>query len=415
MKQHRGAILVMVMVMGLGGFATPSFAGAIEARVALHDGRLSVAALSQLLESRLHMPAIKVDSRASIDLKGLGGSLFIKALDRSLGRACDLEISGQSLVVRLDSRALPGNVEEVRRAIRIFTEVAAPDATGAQRRGYGILLPQVVDPGRPLVLLIHGLDCDRTVWAPMARLLGDKGYQVAYFSYPSDQPIAESAALLSAHMHALREQFPHMTLDIVAHSMGALVARMYVEGKGYAGGVDHLILLAPPNHGSPWAGYRIVLEAQEHYRLWRHNPRWRWTWMITDGLGEAGEELEPGSDFLEGLDKLPRRGGVQYTIVAGDQSSFARVEADGVEAAANVVPAPARQWWGMRQYRSALKRFAVEIRREKSQGDGPVPIQSTRLPGVSDVVIVPADHVALYCPVDGNPPAAWPIIWDRLK
>ncbi len=404
-----------MVMMECGVFVAPACAEPHEARVALHEGRLNMGELSQALESRLHLPTLDLGTDASIDLKGLGGSLFIKALNRSLGAGCDIEVEPDAIIVRFDPEKLPTTLPDARRAIRTFTATAAPDATGAQRRGYGLLLPQTVDPGRPLVLLIHGLDCDRGVWGPMAKLLDDQGYQVGYFSYPNDEPISESAALLSRHMHALRQQFPNLRVDVIAHSMGGLVARMYVEGNTYAGGVDRLILLAPPNEGSPWAGYRLLLEAQEHYRLWRYNPQWRWTWMITDGLGAAGDELKPHSTLLRDLDKLPRRAGVRYTIVAGDQSSITRLVADGVEAPAKWTPTAARQWWGIRQCRGALKQLAGAIREEKSDGDGPVPVASTRLAGVSDVVIVPADHVALYCPVDGHPPAAWKTIEARLN
>ena len=57
--------------------------------------------------------------------------------------------------------------------------------------------------------------------------------------------------------------------------MGGLVARAWVEGDAYVPeSVGKLILIAPPNHGSRWASLRLILEAEEHYHLWRHEPDW---------------------------------------------------------------------------------------------------------------------------------------------
>lgn len=48
-------------------------------------------------------------------------------------------------------------------------------------------------------------------------------------------------------------------VDIVAHSMGGLIARSYIQGETYRGDIDQLIMLGTPNHGSSdvytlWAG-----------------------------------------------------------------------------------------------------------------------------------------------------------------
>jgi pimeloyl-ACP methyl ester carboxylesterase len=266
-----------------------------------------------------------------------------------------------------------------------------------------------------MVVLIHGLDCNRSNWFPMAELLIGEGYQVAYFTYPSDGPLEDSAALLASQMLALRETFPAVKVNVIAHSMGGLVARRYIEGDDYAGGVDHLILLGTPNLGSRWAAYRWVLEAQEHYNLWRHDPDWRPSWIITDGLGEAGRDLKPTSQFLQQLNARPRRAGVKYTIVAGAQHPIVPITADALDGTANLVPNRAANWWGFRQTESALHRGAEKLRQRIGSTDGPVHLKSTQLAGVEDYVVLPADHAALYYPMDGHPPAAWGIIRERLR
>ena len=311
--------------------------------------------------------------------------------------------------------AVPRDCESMTRAVREFTAAAAPEATAAQAATYGLLLPQRLAAAAPLVVLVHGLDCDRVNWSGMDRLLAAEGYQVAYFTYPSDQPVADSAALFGRHMRGLRERYPRMGVNVLAYSMGGLVSRAYIEGDGYAGGVERLILIGTPNAGSGWSRLRGVLEFQEHYHLWRHEPKWSPTWMITDGLGEAGRDLRPGSKFLKELNARPRRQGVKYTIVCGDQHPARRVAADWIDCTASWVPKRADSWWGVRQGKDALRRQANKVRNRANDGDGPVSVDRAQLAGVNDVVVVHADHVNLYVGTDKQLPAAWDTIRDRLS
>jgi len=325
-----------------------------------------------------------------------------------------VSVGNRSLVVRIDLDKIPRDCESMSRAVREFTAAKCPRATAAQAASYGLFMPEHFDPARPLVVLIHGLDCGQANWTDMHGLLEREGYQVACFDYPSDQPIADSAALFRRHMTDLRRAFPQSRVDIVAHSMGGLVARAYVEGPGYAGGVERLIMIGPPNAGSGWARVRMLLEFQEHYQLWRHDPAWRPSWMITDGLGEAGRDLRPGSAFFKQLNARPRREGVQYTIVAGTQSTARRLTASSLSAAAERISGRPASWWGFRQCKAGLAAEATSMRDHDGPGDGPVSVASARLAGVDDFVTVRADHAGLYFGTAQDPPAAWPTVRDRL-
>jgi pimeloyl-ACP methyl ester carboxylesterase len=410
----RNALVASLLALLL--VAAPAPAAMHEARIPLHDGRLQTSDLTSALLNKCHVHGVELDA-GSINLRGFAGSLFVQALNASLGEGCHVALDGdnaEALILKVDPKKLPHSFDSLRKATRVFTAAAAPDWTAAQRRNYGIWMPPQVDPHRPMVVLVHGLDCNRSNWYPMAELLIGQGYQVAYFTYPSDEPLEESATLFTRDMRAVREVFPEVKLDVIAHSMGGLVARDYIEGDDYAGGVEHLVMLGTPNAGSRWAAYRWGLELQEHYHLWKSDPNWHWTWAITDGLGEAGRDLKPTSVFLKSLNARPRRADVKYTIVAGDQHPAVPITANALDGAANIVPNRAAQWWGFRQTESALHRAAAKVRAHTGSSDGPVSVKSTRLEGVDDFVELQADHAALYYPVDGQQPAAWPIIRDRL-
>ncbi len=404
--------IAAIVVVFLSCCAVPAVAVPREARVALHEGKLRTADLAAALCRELNLPDCSFDC-GEIDFRGLNGSLFVTALNESLGDGCRISATDDVVVLHIDTEKLPKSVRTAKQAARIFTAVAAPDATARQRAYYGLWGPKNIDTTKPLVVLIHGLDCDRLNWQPMIDLLHKEGRQAAVFAYPSDQPIADSSKALGEKLALLRLEIPDLTYDLVCHSMGGLVARGYVEGEGYRGGVERFIMLGTPNRGSSWAGYRLALELDEHYDLWRHEPNWSPSWMITDGLGEAGADLKPGSNFLRVLNAHPRRAGVKYTIVAGNQHPARRITTNCIDGVAGWIPNCVSNWWGFRQTKNKLLNTAGRMR-QRGESDGPVSVESCRLDGVDDFVVVAATHASLCYPCDGYLPA-WDTIRDRLN
>ena len=395
--------------------AGPAAAVTTRVEVPLREGRLRTSELSAGLLGKLRLPEDLL--AVEIDLRGLRGALLVQAWNASLGEGCNIEIGDDALVVHIDTEKLPDDVDEARIAARVFTEIAAPEATAAQRASFGLLLPRVVDETRAVTVLVHGLDCNRWNWFPMAGYLEGRGHQIAYFTYPSDQPLVDSAALLRDEIAALRELYPILPINLLTHSMGALVAREYVEGDGYApGSVERLVMIAPPNHGSTWALLRWGLEVEEHYYLWRDNPDWSPTWAITDGLGEAGRDLRAKSKFLKQLNGRPRRDGVRYAIIAGNQHPAARMAGDAVAGTARIVPKGARHLWGFRHTYRGLREAAEDLRESTARSDGPVTVKSTKLDGVEDHETVHADHTTIYIPAHAtHEPPAWAFADERLS
>jgi pimeloyl-ACP methyl ester carboxylesterase len=285
-------------------------------------------------------------------------------------------------------------------------------AKADQEKTWGLKLPADVDARRPLVVCIHGLDSTSGVFGRLAPLLESQGLQVAYFSYPSDGPIRGAADRLADELDALRETFPGMGVHVIGHSMGALVARAYIEGDRYAEPVDRFIAIAPPNHGSPWTRERFLLEFNEQFWLWRSNADWSPIWMFTDGHGEAADDLKPDSAFLKSLNAGPRRAGVRYTIVLGDHHVLNRFYADGLAGMQACTPKPS--WWGLRQTIACIVATEARLLAAISDSDGVVPLESARLDGVNDVVRLHGDHNTLVMGTRGQAPVAWGVIRDRL-
>jgi pimeloyl-ACP methyl ester carboxylesterase len=296
--------------------------------------------------------------------------------------------------------------------VQVYCREKVAKAEADQEKLWGLKLPADYDPNKPLVVLIHGLDSQSGVWWSMAQLLQAQRYQVAYFSFPSDGPVRDDGNRLADEMQALHETFPQARVDLIAHSMGGLIARAYIEGNRYTQPVDRFIAVGPPNHGSPWTRERFVLEANEQYWLWRTNKDWSPIWMFTDGHGEAADDLKPDSKFLKTLNARPRRAGVKYTIICGDQHVFSRFGASALNCMVNSLPR--RNVWGVRLCKFGLAGAEMKLETQKGDSDGVVPLDSAKLPGVADIVRLHGDHNTLVMASGGKPPVAWETIRERL-
>jgi len=394
--------------------ALPTLANTRDVRVPLKNGKLHVADLSAAVCHAMDLPSLHL-GHGDLKVNSVEGRLFVEAVNVSLASAGHIKVERSAVVLTVDLDRLASGCDNMSRAVRVLAAEANPKAAAAQAARWGLFMPQELDPSRPLVVLIHGLDSDRGTLQPMAQLLDRDGQQVACFCYAGDQPIEDSAEILGAQLRVLHQKYPAMKIDLVAHSMGGLVARDYVEGPAYAGGIDHLILVATPNAGSSWARLRCPLSVQEQYRLWRSDPAWSPMWWFTEGFGEAGRELTPGSPFLKKMESMHRRPDVRYTVIVGTQSLTSRFSAECFGGGSRWVGGRGGKWGGFRQIKNGLSHEASRCRSSTSDGDGLVSVESATLPGARDVVRIPADHVALFVPVDGKVPAAFEVIRERLR
>jgi pimeloyl-ACP methyl ester carboxylesterase len=163
---------------------------------------------------------------------------------------------------------------------------------------HGLLLPfgRVATGARPLrsrdlrtVVFLHGLAANRSGFLPMRGYLRALGYDRQYaFNYRSSGSLEKLAV---AFKRELDDRVQGGRIDLIAHSMGGLVARAYVQQLGGERRVDRLITLGTPHRGTHAANF------------------------IPAGLVR---QLLPGSRFLARLNALPPPQRVRMTsVVAG--------------------------------------------------------------------------------------------------
>lgn len=114
----------------------------------------------------------------------------------------------------------------------------------ALRRGYKLYLMEPYDPQKTPVVFVHGLLSTPLAWANLTNeLWGDPDfrdrYQIWHFYYPTSAPFLYSAKMLRQRIAEARLQLDPRNihpasarLDVVAHSMGGLLAHTLITNSG---------------------------------------------------------------------------------------------------------------------------------------------------------------------------------------
>ncbi|MDT8342477.1 MAG: alpha/beta fold hydrolase [Longimicrobiales bacterium] len=174
--------------------------------------------------------------------------------------------------------ALRAAIRAVLAALGVPALLAAgsPSAGGAQEAGAA----QAFGDDRVPVLLVPGWMANDQTMGPLRELFLGAGWpphRVAALAFRN--PVGSNrdhARELADAVEDLRRRTGAERVDLVAHSMGGLAARYFLQ-EGGAGQVRRVIFVATPHRG---------------------------TLVASLAWGEGGEEMRPGSDFLMRLGQL---------------------------------------------------------------------------------------------------------------
>ncbi len=236
---------------------------------------------------------------------------------------------------------------------------------------------------RPPVMLVHGFIGSKQTWATFASHLADKGFDPVLKDYagtPESYIRDLSEILQSAIAEQKRDYAQHniklSKVDIVAHSMGGLISRYYVEEAPYYGqDVRKLIMAGTPNHGVVWWKY-LGGEALSILNKFKH-----WN---------AAVNVYAPSIFLRQLNKGESTGAhlnpdVEYANLIGRRYAMDQYIAQGLPYA---------------------------------DDDGLITMASSHLNGVIDYAFEGHCHsVDMFwlTAIDNKPLAESPQVWDRIE
>jgi len=160
------------------------------------------------------------------------------------------------------------------------------------------------------VLLVHGYKGNPDDFKYMKKWLEDDGFIVYTLDCAqggvANGDIKDYAKRLSQKIDEVRDpdqdgRYEIGKVDIIAHSMGGLISRWYMEKFAGASNIRNLIMLGTPNHGS------------ELFKL-AYIPFLGPILRILANSGQAGKDMTPNSPFLE---ELGYEGRINYHTIAG--------------------------------------------------------------------------------------------------
>ena len=324
---------------------------------------------------------------------------LMQNLQEATGDVIVAEKSDDAFTLKFDTQQFHREERKVRSGFRTLVEQWFPEEAAEAKARFGVWVYHQADqppvrladtkvPQR-VIVLIHGLDDPGRVWITLRPVLQEKGYTVAQLEYPNDQSIVDSTRL-AAEQFAMLKQHGAERIDIIAHSMGGLVARDLLTDPQYdqttMPTINRLIMVGTPQQGSKMAPMRFAAEWRDQFSRSVDDQVAAPGLLggIFDGAGEAGIDLLPGSEFLTALNARPLPAEVNMTIIAGRMTPEL---GEAVEGAA------------------------------ESIGDGCVSVESSKLPGVEDYTLVTGTHLSIVRNVtvsSTRTPPAMPIILDRL-
>ncbi len=246
-----------------------------------------------------HIPAS--DAALAIDQRSVGGALKMYLFKTYLGVS---------------------NVNRLRRA-----EYATGGSFSYHTEG---IAGKVAAASRVLIV-VHGIIGDTEALlggVPLASLSDQFDCILSYDYENLSTPIAETARALKADLAAVGLGPDHgKRVTIMAHSMGGLVSRYFIEREGGEGVVQHLVMCGTPNGGSPFGKVGSARKVLEVLATIGINFAPQFCGPVLALLGRSKkltptlEEMNPDSAFLKELNTSPIPA-TRYTIVAGDVAKY---------------------------------------------------------------------------------------------
>ncbi len=398
--------------------------------VDLQDGQLDMGELLAAFgeASNLDSQTIRESVNWKIDVSSPAGKATLRMVRQFTRGIVTYDLSAEQITLTFDRLKLRAEEKRIRRTVLVLMQQIAPEAAAQAAAGYGIVVHQVdgttAEPAAEnlddhVIVLVHGLDDPGKVWTVLAPELVEEGYITCEFFYPNDQAIADSSALLIQHLKALK-QLGVSRVTFIAHSMGGLVSRWALTDKtGYGGeprnhaslpDVERLIMVGTPNHGSEMARFRLAAEVREQIERALSGDGMLFG-SIFDGTGEAKLDLLPDSAFLTELNGRPHPQSLPITIISGNTSPVTAEQLRQLKPVVqqNANPSTTKSAGDLMD---SLAAVADGI------GDGLVTLESARLKGVEDFLIVQGNHLTIIrnftADSDRTPPAI-PIILERLQ
>jgi pimeloyl-ACP methyl ester carboxylesterase len=192
--------------------------------------------------------------------------------------------------------------------------------------GAGIYFLEPYDPHKIPVLFVHGINGTPASFEYLIDQLDHKRFQPWVYYYPSGAHLGAIADNLDQTMAKLQLRYGFKRFAVVAHSMGGLVSRGFVERR--AKGVQAQAIPLFVTISTPWGGHKAanagVKTAPVVVRVW--------------------EDMVPGSDYQKSIYATPLPAATRHHLLYTFKGSSGGEPGDGaVTVASQLLPQAQRE------------------------------------------------------------------------
>jgi pimeloyl-ACP methyl ester carboxylesterase len=187
-------------------------------------------------------------------------------------------------------------------------------ASALNAQGVGVYFLERYDPKRIPVLFVHGAAGTPQQWSYFAEHFDQKRYQLWFYSYPSGLRLDDCATVLNRIITELHSQYGFTDLHVVAHSMGGLVSRRFIQMNVMDNNQPYIGKFV--SISSPWKGHEVAALGV------KYAPATIPSWI----------DMQTGSDFTRRLYEQSIASQVHYSLAftfAGQQSVLLPESNDG--------------------------------------------------------------------------------------
>ncbi len=184
--------------------------------------------------------------------------------------------------------------------------------------------------GHPPLIFVHGLGGRGGEFLLLSRYLAWTGRKRSYaIHFDDDQTVVEKAAALAQFIRGVKKVTGCKQVDIVAHSLGGVVARLAIANHRLGTSVETLITLGSPHKGTYPARFGATsdlldlrpdseLMTRLNSRPWPKNVRGVTFWSRNDLL-----VLPPESAAMEGTEQVDTTPFTHYSYLLDPRSWMA--------------------------------------------------------------------------------------------
>ena len=240
-----------------------------------------------------------------------GGRIRGAAL--AIPTAATVRLETELDIVALQARSLEGQVAASQGQLTVagdianladarFSNATAEDAMWRPfdfivKSYAGVYFLERDDPAKIPVLFVHGMGGTPLSFAYLAERLDRKRFKPWVYYYPTGVHLDRAADHLAQTMATLERRYPHDRLVVVAHSMGGLVSRAFIQRHARSGSPTKIPLFVTIS--TPWNGHRGAQAGVDY----------------SPAVVRVWEDMAPGSAFLTRLFESPLPAGTTHHLV----------------------------------------------------------------------------------------------------